>query len=470
MKKEVLSITPLLILVIVFFLIFSLLSVSRHLHFYSNGDLGHFDLVMWRLSTFQYPYSSLIHRCDFGDHFSPILFLFVPLYQIWSSPLLLVIIQAFFVAMTAFPLYKIAEKYLKSTLLSLGIILLYFLFVGLQNAVEFDFHPITIGVFFISMTFFALFYDNSFLYWLFLGLSLLVREDVPPLIVALGIWELAILKKYRLGFLTVLVSFLYFYLVIFKIMPFFGGEIGGGKMDSPNFSFWAFLDYPPKRNTLLVTFQSFGFLPIFSAFSYFLGLPQLASRFLFSLPNRWGIEFHYSATLTPILTTGTILGLKNIFRLEEQVLRVFKKSSKKNVTCLLTGLIFVCLALVQTLVVNQKYQPFIYYLFKKETYVLDKTTKNARKLISLIPPSVAVSAQLPFVPHLSQRDKIFFFPEGKDRAEYIILSLERSTYPLSYWEIKEEIGRLEMSNSFKLAAREGDTYLFKKVKKGIRIE
>jgi uncharacterized membrane protein len=63
-------------------------------------------------------------------------------------------------------------------------------------------------------------------------------------------------------------------------------------------------------------------------------------------------------------------------------------------------------------------------------YKKDYDVAEANNALKLIPENAKVSAQSPFVPHLAFRDYIYQFPAIND-AEYIVLSTEEYSYPLS---------------------------------------
>ena len=72
---------------IVFAALYAVVGLVRHAHFASNAyDLGLFDQMVWHLGRFEAPASS-IHGLSnmFGDHFSPIHVLYVPLSWLWPS-------------------------------------------------------------------------------------------------------------------------------------------------------------------------------------------------------------------------------------------------------------------------------------------------------------------------------------------------------------------------------------------------
>lgn len=96
-------------------------------------------------------YESLMHNMVTGggvmtdfrgkfDHFSPVLFLFAPVYAIWKHGLVLVIVQAVTMALAAWPLYEYARRYFPSNSIPLYAAAGYLLFPYYSRLVLFDFH------------------------------------------------------------------------------------------------------------------------------------------------------------------------------------------------------------------------------------------------------------------------------------------------------------------------------------------
>jgi hypothetical protein len=53
--------------------------------------------------------------------------------------------------------------------------------------------------------------------------------------------------------------------------------------------------------------------------------------------------------------------------------------------------------------------------------------RAAYRVLAQVPPAVAVSAQDPYVAHLSLRPRIFVFPVGIDKSGYVLVDL--ASYP-----------------------------------------
>jgi uncharacterized membrane protein len=87
--------------------VYALIGLFRHWRFESSAfDLGIFDQVVWRLSRFETPASSIRGLSNiFGDHFHPIIALFAPLYWIAPAPETLIAAQAVVLGLSVVPVH-----------------------------------------------------------------------------------------------------------------------------------------------------------------------------------------------------------------------------------------------------------------------------------------------------------------------------------------------------------------------------
>src|SRR3972149_4609453 len=92
-----------------------------------------------------YSLYSILESHPWADHFTPTLLLLSPLYWIWDNVVILLLFQAFFVSLGAYPIYLLALKKTKNKLISLTLAFSYLTFFGIQNAIAFDFHPIVLA-------------------------------------------------------------------------------------------------------------------------------------------------------------------------------------------------------------------------------------------------------------------------------------------------------------------------------------
>ena len=92
---------------------FSWFTILEHHTFQTYaGDLGYFDQAFWATLQGRPLYISLwddIGTTTLAHHFQLIMFLILPIYTIYQSPETLLVLQSFFLALGALPIYWISE-------------------------------------------------------------------------------------------------------------------------------------------------------------------------------------------------------------------------------------------------------------------------------------------------------------------------------------------------------------------------
>src|SRR4051794_11854203 len=111
--------------------VFSTLSVRRDRALETGRfDLGNMVQAVWA-TAHGHPLRITDLRGDqisrLAAHVDPILALFAPLWWIWPSPDLLLTVQAFAVALGALPVFRLAQRHLRSERAALGLALAYLL-------------------------------------------------------------------------------------------------------------------------------------------------------------------------------------------------------------------------------------------------------------------------------------------------------------------------------------------------------
>jgi len=285
-------------------------------------DFGIFDQAIWYASRLKPPiieHLAVPGKWIFADHMSPTIFLLAPLYWLTSRQEVLLIAQALAVSLSGFVLYRIGQRVLKNTFLSFAVMVAYLLFVGLQNAVITDFHEVTVGTLPLMLLLWAYVARRKKLYWLFLLLTLGIKESTAILGATFGLTIALFDKKWRsIGFLTLIVSVVWGLVATKLIIPFFAGKPYGYSPVLPA-DLWGnitgLIDKAIKRKTLLYSFGSFLFLPLLYPPAWLLFLQDFFIRFVPKDTNlRWDLGLHYSAQLAPILGYATVMALKKWHR------------------------------------------------------------------------------------------------------------------------------------------------------------
>ena len=118
-------------------------------------DLAVFDQGMWLISHFHIPFDTVMGRNLFGDHSSFVLYLFAPFYRLFPEPQGLLVFQTLLLAAPAIPIYVLARKYIKSTVIATALVATYLLSPLVQQGNLDQFHPEAFQVFFVSVAIYA---------------------------------------------------------------------------------------------------------------------------------------------------------------------------------------------------------------------------------------------------------------------------------------------------------------------------
>ena len=465
---------PIILILCLFTLLYGFLVTYRHLTFQTHAfDLGLYDQVIWLYSRLQIPYSTIREMVIVSDHFHPILLLFVPFYWLGGSSLLLLWLQVLLVVTSVIPVYLLSSKKLNSKLVALLLSISYLLFFGVQSALEFDFHVATVSIFFLSWLLYFYQTNSGKWFWLFVFLTLICKEDMSLIVLMLGLYDLITKRVWGRAITLVLLGLGVFLLFQFVISPLYNPNpetyinlsipgssfIDQGKylVTHPVEAVQVLSANSTKQETLFYLFASFLFLPLLSPLALFLVTPVILSRFLSIYPFRWGLGYHYNVNIVPILVFGV---------LEVMVYWSTLKRIRLSAAYKQRVLVAVCLLMitVQILATFEKKTFLSWFIQDRVSMSQIQLSWSTKSLIDQIPDGAVVSASSAFVPHLAHRKQIYYYPNGLKDVEYVMISQDVETFPLSYEEIANRISRLKVNKEFQLIGQVQNTYLFKRIK------
>ncbi len=180
---------PVTIAILLYTVWFSYLSISL---FFGYGqppfDLSVFNQGLWLLSHFHAPFVTVMGRNLFGDHTSFILLLVAPFYRLVPEPQGILVLQSAAMAAAAIPVYMLAQKYMKNSLIATCLAVAFLLNPALQQGSLDQFHPEAFQVLIISVAIYAALNSRQKLLVVTVVLALLVKEDAAVLVVPLGLW------------------------------------------------------------------------------------------------------------------------------------------------------------------------------------------------------------------------------------------------------------------------------------------
>ena len=464
-------------LILLYVVLFAWLSILRHETFQSNAmDLGYTDQVVWntlhgrfmRFSTFENAPIDLplaqFRRTDtlLAYHAELLLAPISLFYLIYDSPVTLLILQTVVIGLGALPAFWLARDHLGSGFAGLVFAAAYLLAPAVEGANLSDFHAVSLTA---SLLLFAFYFYQARrygLYFLLIALAMIAKEDVPLLLVMIGLYIFIYRKERKVGALTTLMGIGWFLICTQVILPYhnglpsspfyhritvFGPTIAASLLNIARepVLLVQWLGRPEILTYLGGLLASTGFMSLFSPVLLTLSAPVVAMNVFSTWSWTYSEGAHYSASIIPFLTVSGIGGLGFLARQLSERWRVPRGWAVQGLAALV-------------LVASGYHHYRIGISPLARSYHPPRMTSHhrlARELMALIPPDASLSTQSGLYPHLAHREKAYFFPAVND-AEYVFLDVTGSSYPITTVEVYETVQRLLSSGEYGvLAAQDG---------------
>ena len=440
------------VIVAFFGVAYGLYALFRHWNFGSSAfDLGIFDQVVWHLSRFESPGSSIRGISNFlGDHFFPIIALFAPFYWIRPGPDTLIVVQAAASAASIVPVYLFVRSRLPAGP-ALAMAVAYGCFWGIQRAIAFDVHETAFSPLVIAIAILAIDRRQWRMFWLSAAVLLLIKEDHIPLLAGLGVY-LFILGERRRGAIACGVSVVALIAIVGIIIPAFSDagayeytSAYAGVLAEPWRAPIALVLPVVKIETTFLWFAPFLLLSLASPLAI-LVIPFALTRFLSDSPTHWGTVFHYSAPLAPIIGMSAADGLARIARhldaRRAHRLMIVAAAASVVLSAVLPGR-----------------QP-LWRVFAPRHYTSSSAADAARVLLPTIPSTASIVAQGAIVPHLSSRDRIYVLNEMAPDADFVIAAESLNPWPAAGVDELRRLLAVRQAHGYTVAVqRDGWTVL-----------
>jgi len=368
-------------------------------------DLAIFDQGMWLVSHFHEPFVTIMGRNLFGDHTSFVLLLFAPFYRLFPEPQGLLVLQTLLLAGPAVPIYLLARKYIKSTLIATSLVATYLLNPVLQQGNLNQFHPEAFQVLFISLAIYAAIERRSVLLVVMVVLSLMVKEDAALLVVPLGVWVAARRDRW-LGIIIVVGSVLWAMVANWLIIPWllgsssiyssripFGGVSGllSTLIRRPG-QLWSYLVSQGRPFYLWQLGSTVGFVFLLAPEIALIGVLVVAEIIISNDPYMHQILYQYSMPLAPVLVLGTAYAIAKQSHIWRRSVLTAVALIAAVWSCSLWGF--------APFSVNEVYTGWV-----------PSSSINALNYLEKgLPPNAVVSAWYPLVSHIDHRDQVYVWP------------------------------------------------------------
>ena len=452
-------------------IIVSSVAISRHYAFRTNAwdlsiysqslysTLNHGKLLYYTSELPGNPSGSL-----FGIHFSPFLFLLVPIYAIYQNPVTLLILRPIAISIGLIPLYWILrEQKLNSRLLTFFFAIIYVVYPPISAPVSnFD-----VEAFLPALFLFAIYYLkkgkllNSYV---FVVLSLMVNEFVPMIIMSMAVYffllhreeiidglrSKKITKNAIFSILLLLTGILWFMLAGAVITHFnpnalstkwewgeFGtspGEIVTNVLANPAKTINVlFNDGQSKFLYITSLFGPLVFLSFLDPLTLIMTLPWLMASLLSVNPLYYAIGTQYPAFVSPFLFVSAVNGIKKLGDISSRdVLR--------KIGFLMSVSLVISILLLPT----------------GGDFSVTQAEETTRIALNEIPSTASVSVMPEVHPHLCNRLEVYpYFKSGVDYVLFNVYSwwytvtLPRPAHVAPRWcdaEIGDEYGIIVNAN------------------------
>lgn len=445
-------------LIIGYFLIFSSLSVWRHYTFQTQTwDLATFEQSFWNTLQGKIMFNNFEGKNHLAIHFSPILFLLLPIYALWQTPENLLILQTAALAIAALPLYLLAKKILNKNW-AIFISALYLIYPSVHWINLFDFHEVPLAIPLIFSSFYFVTKKKYYLASLFLILTAMVSENMIVAVIFMGLYFLLFDHKH-FGLTVSLFSLIYFLAVVQLIMPALGGglirldryaqfgttapEIISNVIFNPSLT-WQTVATNQKFFYLTKIFLPLLFLPLINIKTLILLVPGLLQNLLTNFEFQFTNFYQYDSILIPFLFIGLIFAVKKI--LDWQINK-------------LIVMILIAASAMVSFLWQSPLSPFNFPTAK----FFNSRTKTFQEILKLIPANASVSAHTNLVPHLTHREFIYMNGDEKFLVDYLIIdSQDLFGFP-DQQSFDQYLNIYLRSDSYQAYLIDEQYYIFKKI-------
>jgi uncharacterized membrane protein len=477
------------------FIAYFVLSLFRLLQLTpSSWDLGIYTEYVKQLSLLHAPIVD-VRGSGFnllGDHFQIALGVLAPIFRVFPSPATLLFCQALLVALSVFPVVSAGSALLgKPSGRLIGFA--YGFSWGLQQMIVFDFHEIALSVPLLAFSLSALVRRRPRAAALWALPLVFIKEDQGFTVAAIGL--LLICADYfprfipgprRLrghggwGAFLFLWGLAWSVLAITVIIPHFnaahhyyyfkdGGVVGAG----PGFSAGglarqAFAGSSVKLLTVVMLLLPTAFAALGSPVAL-VALPSLVLRFVSTNTAYWGTDWHYNATIMPILFIAAVEAIARWRAVASHGAASHGGASHGGASLgglawsVRGGLARHGAPMMAALAVALAFQFPVSDLWHASTYRLGPHIAAADAAMAVVPDGATVQTTLDLLAPLAARTDTFWMGNaGNPLTSYVVFDGQDSGYSLGKTSVPAFIRQLYPTAGYVQVFSRDDVYVFER--------
>jgi len=401
------------------------LTILKYLgHKTPNFDFGIFSQMYHYMSKTLVPFTTCerdMLLSHFAVHFSPILYLGLPLYWIFPDPSTLLATQAIVVALGVVPLYKLSKHFKLSNYKILAVVLIYVLHPTVIANNFYYFHENCYLTVLLLWTFYFAEKGKSIPMFIFAFLTMMVKEDAPIYILFFGLYLLVSNKSKLKGSILCGISALYF-AVVTKLMAIYGQGIMTYRYDNfifekdgniydvilnviknPTYTLQQLLT-PEKLQFLILMLVPMALLPlaIKKPSRIVLLFPLILMNLMTDYKYQYDISFQYTYATVAFLFYLTVINVSEL-------------DLKHAKNLLLCG---VCSSLIFFSSVNYSRLDTIDYYNKDK-----EKSEIITEALATIPMDKSIKSTTFFIPALWNRDEVYEYEYSDEETDYVVFDL-----------------------------------------------
>ncbi len=441
-----------------YLLVFGALSLLKYYALAAaERDLAQYDQLVWNSLNGRLMQGTIVLDAPlfFAKSFTPIMLAFVPLYALWDTPGVLLVVQSVAISLSGFPVYWLARERLGPGL-ALVLTATYYLSPAVQNMNLDEFHEITLAVPLLSLALYFLLRKRYQPFVITLAAALLVKEEIAIVALALGIYILLCQEARRLGIALIAFGGLSAFLLLQYVIPFFRGAQPGSFYYLARYGYLGqnlptilvtlitrpdivlqHLLIPGKIEYVLQLLVPMAFVPLAGIEIFILTFPTFAYTLLSDVPWQYSIRTAYPAPLVPLLFFAAIVGLQRLSAWSTTDTADDGKPAPNKSAARRWALGALMLTAAVLCYALQGQGPLARG-FRDDIYALQADSFLKEALLRSIPRDAVVVAQNEFLAHVSGRQFVYEIPSIPNcrQADYMIADPSKDWYRVhqGYWD------------------------------------
>lgn len=438
----------------------------KHNSLHMYVDFSHWQQLIYSISITGKPYCMAQEYIVPGTlnylsaHFVPLVYLFGAAVHVFPRPETILVLNYLIMASSVVPLCKLANFHVRDHKFSLFVVALLLWYPTFQYIVLYEFEMLRFSIPVLLWMLYFWVTQRRGLFFLFVFLAILIREEVGLTIMMFGLYATIFEKKRYDGLITACLGFLGFMVITKLVMPSLRVDSGYEHVAVASFNTFGtspgqvianILRHPAtalqtifrtvKLANIFMLFLPLGFVPLLAPSVLICILANLGVCLLSASNLHVSYMLYYVSPSVPFIFYAFIKAWPRLLLIVDAVNRKFGSNVRTNkptaVLCV-CGIMFVANIFfgpspisLQFWFKNLRPAPFETQNFHYSAYKVTEHHRKVGEFCKMIPDSAVVSTQHFLFPPLFRKKGILIFPrleslDGKHKADFVFFDKTNS--------------------------------------------